>query len=297
MSKFLTSSVNYSETNVLLKYLSPILESYNQEILFETKKLVNKQYEYIIPNNNNKYYLFIVNKNDITSNDINSKYKILYFFPDTQENIVNNNISKKCRSDFYVEIDNYKTSFTNSNYLFEGYYYETHKNFLITDVLAIDSKIIKCDYSLRYSLVYKLINNQNLTNLNGHLTINIHSIFELDSENYDNDIQGSQIFNIFKNNFIFKQDICAIEYINMVSFKKYRELLDVKYKEDNKTITKSKYIDVYQVFNSTSNNLEGVLYVKGLKESKLLKDMFLKTDTIELKCIFNNTFKKWQPCF
>ena len=297
MSKFLTSSVNYSETNVLLKYLSPILESYNQEIIFETKKLVNKQYEYIIPNNNNKYYLFIVNKNDITSNDINSKYKILYFFPDTQENIVNNNISKQCRSDFYVEIDNYKTSFTNSNYLFEGYYYETHKNFLITDVLAIDSKIIKCDYSLRYSLVYKLINNQNLTNLNGHLTINIHSIFELDSENYDNDIQGSQIFNIFKNNFIFKQDICAIEYINMVSFKKYRELLDVKYKEDNKTITKSKYIDVYQVFNSTSNNLEGVLYVKGLKESKLLKDMFLKTDTIELKCIFNNTFKKWQPCF
>ena len=164
-------------------------------------------------------------------------------------------------------------------------------------MLAIDSKIIKCDYSLRYSLIYKLINNQNLTNLNGHLTINIHSIFELDSENYDNDIQGSQLFNIFKNNFIFKQDICAIEYINMVSFKKYRELLDVKFKEDSKIITKSKYIDVYQVFNSKSNNLEGVLYVKGLKESKLLKDMFLKTDTIELKCIFNNIFKKWQPCF
>lgn len=297
MSKFLTSSVNYSETNVLLKYLSPILESYNQEIIFETKKLVNKQYEYIIPNNNNKYYLFIVNKNDITSNDINSKYKILYFFPDTQEDIYNNITTKQCRSDFYVEIDNYKTSFTNSNYLFEGYYYETHKHFLITDVLAIDSKIIKCDYSLRYSLIYKLINNQNLTNLNGHLTINIHSIFELDFENYDNDIQGSQLFNIFKNNFIFKQDICAIEYINMVSFKKYRELIDVKYKEDNKTITKSKYIDVYQVFNSTSNNLEGVLYVKGLKESKLLKDMFLKKDIIELKCVFNNTFKKWQPCF
>lgn len=296
MSKFLTSSANYSETHVLLKHLSPILESYNQEIIFETKKLVNKQYEYIIPNNNNKYYLFIINKNDITSSDINSKYKILYFFPDTQENIVYD-ISKRFRSDFYVEIDNYKTSFTNSNYLFEGYYYETHKHFLITDVLAIDSKIIKCDYSLRYSLIYKLINNQNLTNLNGHLTINIHSIFELDSENYDNDIQGSQLFNIFKNNFIFKQDICAIEYINMVSFKKYRELLDVKFKEDSKIITKSKYIDVYQVFNSKSNNLEGVLYVKGLKESKLLKDMFLKTDTIELKCIFNNIFKKWQPCF
>lgn len=294
MSKFLTSSANYSETNVLLKYLSPILESYNKEIIFESKKLINKQYEFIIPNNNNKYYLFIINKTDITSNDINSKYKILYFFPDTQ-NIIDNDTSKQSRSDFYVEIDNYKTSFMNSNYLFEGYYYETHKHFLITDVLAIDSNIIKCDYSLRYSLIYNLINNQNLTNLNGHLTINIHSIFELDSDNYD--IQGGQLFNIFKNNFIFKHDICAIEYINMVSFKKYRELLKVKNKEDNKTIIKTKYIDVYQVFNYKSNNLEGILYVKGLKESKLLKDMFLNNDTIELKCTFNNTFKKWQPCF
>jgi hypothetical protein len=296
MSKFLTSSANYSETNILLKYLSPILESYNKEVIFESKKLSNKQYEFIIPNNNNKYYLFIINKTDITPNDINSKYKILYFFPDTQ-NTIDNNIFKKSYSDFYVEIDNYKTSFTNSNYLFEGYYYETHKHFLITDVLAIDFNIIKCDYSLRYSLIYNLISNQNLTNLNGHLTINIHSIFELDSKNNDINVQGGQLFNIFKNNFIFKDDICAIEYINMVSYKKYRELLKVENKEDNKTIIKTKYIDVYQVFNYKSNNLEGILYVKGLKESKLLKDMFLKNDSVELKCKFNNIFKKWQPCF
>jgi len=80
MSKFIASSVNYSETNVLKsKYLSNILELYNQEILSESKKLVNNVQKYIIPNNNNKYYLLIVNKNDITANNVNTKYKIFYF--------------------------------------------------------------------------------------------------------------------------------------------------------------------------------------------------------------------------
>ena len=207
-----TNSLKSDEYVLKSKYLSNILELYNKEILSESKKLVNNVQKYIIPNNNNKYYLLIVNKNDITPNNVNTKYKIFYFFPDTaqqEQTHILNTLNKNSKSDFYVEIDNYKTSFSNSNYLFEGYLYKSNdkKHFLITDVLAVDSKIIKCDYSLRYALIHKLIANQQLNNLNGHLNINIHSIFELNAESYDNEIQTSQIFTMFKNNFIFKEEI------------------------------------------------------------------------------------------
>jgi hypothetical protein len=280
------------------RYLSNILELYNQEILSESKKLVNNVQKYIIPNNNNKYYLLIVNKNDITSNNINTKYKIFYFFPDSAQE-QNTTLNKNTKSDFYVEIDNYKTSFSNSNYLFEGYLYNSNdqKHFLITDVLAIDSKIIKCDYSLRYALIHKLIANQQLNNLNGHLNINVHSIFELNSESYDNEVQTSQIFTMFKNNFVFKEEISTIEYVNEVSFKKQKEILQADILKSVKIITKGKYIDVYNVFNVETNNIEGILYVKGLKESNYLYKLSSSLDSFELNCEFNNTFKKWQPIF
>ena len=298
MSKFIASSVNYSETNLLkTKYLSNILELYNQEIISEYKTLVDNVQKYIIPNNNNKYYLLIVNKQDITANNINNKYKIFYFFPDkdTKTNI----LTKNMKSDFYVEIDNFKTSLNNENYLFEGYLYNSNdqKHFLISDILAIDSKIIKCDYSLRYALIYKLLGSQHLDNLNGHLNINIHSIFELNLDSYDFNIQTSQLFNIFKNNFIFKNEICCIEHINEISLKKHKEIVELEITNERKIIIKGKYIDVYNVYNKETNNNEGMLYVKGLKESKMLQKLIENSNTIELECSFNHNFKKWQPIF
>lgn len=294
MSKFIASSVNYSETNLLkTKYLSNILELYNQEVITESKTLVNNNQQYIIPNNNNKYYLFIVNKNDITSNNMNTKYKICYFFP-SETTQTNNNLTQHSKSDFYVEVDNYKTSFSNNNYLFEGYLYNQN-TFLITDVLAIDSKLIKCDYSLRYALIHKLIHHQKLDNLNGHLTIGIHSVFELDTTLYDKNVQTSQLLNVFQNNFIFKNEISSIEYVTEVSLKKTNDILDSKYNNDVKIIKKSKYTDVYNVFNISTNNSEGILYVKGIKESKYVRKLLENVDFVQIECSFNNNFKKWEP--
>jgi hypothetical protein len=300
MSKFIASSVNYSETNLLKsKYLSNILELYNQEIISESKTLVDTAQKYIIPNNNNKYYLLIVNKQNITNNNINNKYKIFYFFPEECQDNQSDILNKHFKSDFYVEIDNYKTSFNNENYLFEGYLYNLNgqKHFYVSDVLAIDSKIIKCDYSLRYSLIYKLLGHQHLNNLNGHLHIGIHSIFELNSELYDFNVQTSQLFNIFKNNFVFKDEISSIEHINEISFKKYKEVVEVQRNNEHKIITKGKYIDVYNIFNKETNNNEGILYVKGLQDSKTLQKLFNNYEFIELECCFNINFKKWQPVF
>lgn len=296
MSKFIASSVNYSETDLLkTKYLSKILELYNKEIISEYKTLVDNAQKYIIPNNNNKYYLLIVNKNDITPSNINNKYKILYFFP--ENDMKTTILTKNLKSDFYVEIDNYKTTLNNENYLFEGYLYNSNeqKHFLISDILAIDSNIIKCDYSLRYALIYKLLGHQHLDNLNGHLNIGIHSIFELNLDSYDFDIQTAQLFNIFKNNFVFKNEICSIEHINEISLKKYKEIVTFETINEIKIIIKGKYIDVYNVYNKETNNNEGMLYVKGLKESKMLQKLIEKSNTIELECSFNHHFKKWQP--
>jgi len=303
MSKFINSSVNYSETDVLKsKYLSSILELYNQYILTSTKSLVDHNIKYIIPNNNNKYYLFIINKNAITANNINSKYKICYFFPDN--NVVNiHNLEKNVISDFYMEIDINKTKFDKNNYLFEGYLYNTTinatntKTFLVTDILAIDSNIVNCNYSLRYSLINQILLCQNLNNLNGHFNIGIHSVFDINNEQSDLDVQVNQLFEMFSNNFIFKEEINSIEYIDEVSLKKTNKILKINKKQAKKRISKGKYIDVYNVFNIDTNNHENILYVKTLSDSKKLIQMLESKDYIELECIYNTSFKKWQPIF
>lgn len=297
MSKFIASSVNYSETDVLKgKYLSSILELYNRHIITSSKTLVNNRQKYIIPNNNKKYYLLIVNKHDITPNNINGKYKICYFFPDSSS-ISETLLYKNTISDFYVEIDTNKTLFNKNVYLFEGYLYgESSKAFLITDILYIDNQIINTPYSLRYNLVNQIISPQNLNNLNGHLTINIHSVFDINDID-DIDIQSNQIFNMFRYNFIYKDEINSIEYIDEISLTKLNKTASANDNTEIKRLTKGKYIDVYNVFNLETNNFENILYVKTLSDSTKLRQFFENNEILDIKCKFHNHFKKWYPIF
>lgn len=295
MSKFISSSASYSETNLLkTKFLYNILEKYNEYILSNNKlnNTINDT-SYFIPNNNDKYYLFIINKKDITNTNNSSKnnFKICYFFS-----------TLNTLSDFYVEIDN-NTCFTKNNYLFEGYLYtKGHtKTFLITDVLTIDSEIVTCKYSLRYSIINNIIECsttsqelQELSNLNGHLNINIHTIFDTPSL-LTNSNRITELFNLFKNNFTFKDSINSIEYINEHSLTKTQELkTTLKLLPQLKKILKTKYSDVYDVINIDTNNNEGILYVKTLNDSKTLQHKLAQESFIIMECIFNSTFNKWQ---
>lgn len=296
MSKFIASSVNYSETDVLkTKYLSSILELYNKYIISSPKSLINKGQKYIIPNNNKKYYLLIVNKHDITPNNINSKYKICYFFPDTM-NISYSLLDKNTMSDFYVEIDSNKTQFDKNIYLFEGYLYgDSSKHYLITDLLSIDGKIITVPYSIRFNLINQIISCQNLSNLNGHLSINIHSIFDVDDN--DIDLQSEQIFHMFKNNFLFKDEITSLEFIEENTLEKINKTTQKNESTQVKRITKGKYFDVYNVFDLETNNFENILYVKSLNDSRKLRMMFENKEQIDFQCKFHEYFKKWYPIF
>ena len=298
-SKFLQSSSTFSETQVLKsKYLIPILESYNNLILTSNKIEIKESQKYMIPNNNNKFYMFITNKHDTTNNKNDNKYKILYFFPSNEQK---NNLFKYLITDFYVEIDSNKTNFTKSNYLFEGFLYnkDAFNTFLISDLLSIDNKIIDCEYSLRYNIINNIIKDKNLDNLNGHLNIGIHSMFEYTSDNEDN---YNIILKMFKNNFKFKNDINSVQIINdnnLVKTNTQSINIDIEVPV-NKKITKGKFIDVYNVFNINTNNNEGILYIKTIDDSKTLRKMFENKENIgvffiEILCDYNHHFKKWYP--
>jgi hypothetical protein len=281
MSSFIKNSCNFSEINVLKKsILVPILQEYNECILKLNKVTINESKSFFIPNNNKKFYLLITNKSN--------KYKTLYFFPD---NTINDNLLEiNTINDFYMEIDSIKLNdFNQTNYLFEGYIYN-NDNYLVTDILSIDSKLIKCDYSLRYSLINNLFINSsnNLQNLNGHLSIGIHPIFEY-TDNY------KDILNIFQNNFIFKNEINNIEIVKEDDFQKSKSIVyDLNKKgKINKIISKTKFTDVYNVNNIQNNNKEGILYVKTLNDSRLLHKLLDNCETINIECEFNTFFKKW----
>ena len=286
LMSFVSKCVNYSQCFVLKnKLLQPLLKMYNDFLL--KQKISNDNFclnkdintgvssEFIIPNNNIKYYLFITNKSKLETTK--EKYNTLYFFPDS-----NNKLDYQL-SDFYLEIDErFK-----QDYLFEGYLYKTIDNklfFLITDVLIINNDIIISDYNMRLTIINEIIMDIKLSDLNNHVSINLHHVFQKENEN---------LIKIFKNNFIFKSDICCIESINNFIKTRYVDKKDLE--DSDKIIEIGKYTDVYNVYDTLTNNYIGILYIKGLKQSKAMKTLLVNKNKIILRCKFNNDFKKWEP--
>lgn len=283
---FVSKCVNYSQCFVLKnKILQPLLKMYNDFLLkqkissdnFCLNKDINTgiSLEFIIPNNNIKYYLFITNKSKLETSK--EKYNTLYFFPDT-----NNKFDYKL-TDFYLEIDErFK-----KDYLLEGYLYKNSDDklfFLITDILIINNDVVIVDYNMRLTIINEIIIDINLCDLNNHMNINLHPVFQKENEN---------LIKIFKDNFIFKSDICSIESIN--NFIKIRYLDRNDLENTDKIIEIGKYSDVYNIYDKVTNNYQGILYIKGLKQSKTMKNLLLNKNKIILKCKFNNNFKKWEP--
>jgi hypothetical protein len=147
---FINKSVNYSQTALLkTELLVPLLELYNNHLLnTKTDKTfsLNNTSNFIIPNNNKKYYLLITKKT--TLEQTKETHNILYFFPDQTSVDVNkdNKLLYNSLSDFYLEINN---SFSDS-FLFEGYLYSSNNkhDFLITDILLKNKKVVSFDYNL-----------------------------------------------------------------------------------------------------------------------------------------------------
>lgn len=290
---FINKSVNFLQTNLLkTEHLAKYLHNINNYINTEKHKNIPSIDYHIIPNNGIKYYLFITKKQYIENSHDN--FNFLYFFPDNQNNITSENLQKNTISDFYMEIDNK----FDSEYLFEGYLYKNDTlynkyTYLLTDIYAKNNEVIKCDYNLRFTLINEIIQNtnSNLKYLNEHLTIGIHPVFHSNNDG---------IIKIFLNNFMFKEQIIAIEHVYQFFEKKRfikNKIYDSDTKETTKKISKGKYPDVYNVYNIENGDYEGILYIKGTKESKHIKSLFVNTQEIKLICKYNTYFNKWYPIF
>ena len=301
---FLKKNVNYSKIKVLLNSIEKTGE-------FSIGKDTNKEisYDYLIPNNK-KYYLLITKKQLLEQ----QKYDILHFFPDHNELLENRSF------DFYLKID----YFFDDEFLLEGYLYKSDDKYeyLLTDILVRNNEIVNVSFELRYSLLNEIIQKigrEKLMYLNNHMTINIHPVFDDENQN---------LVKIFKNNFIYNSQIQCLEKVcNFIKRRyidnkhidnkhiedKHNKHIDNKHIEDkhnkhiedkhnkhidNKHIEKGKYTDVYNVYNYETNNFEGILYIKGISESKKMKLLFNNTYIkVKINCIWNRVFSKWQPIF
>ena len=298
MSSFINKNANVSQTVLLTSILKPLLENYNKFLLSRDNLNLNCEY-HLIPNNNQKYFLYISQKNKLERIGSNQKnYNFLYFFPDkiSKEYYSNNKLEYNKLSDFYIEID----LVFSYDILLEGYLYRSKEgklHYLLTDILYKNTDLITFDYKLRYNLLNEIFMplKKNLINLNDHLYINLHPMFNNINEN---------MITIFKHNFIFKEQLCCLEKIEL--FSKERSII-VDYPSEGNTqentkdyviklIEKTKYADVYNVFDKVTNNKQGILYIKGVKDSKYIKELFNKNSNsiIEHECIFNKNFNKWQ---
>jgi len=282
---FIKRNANVSQCNVLkTTFLRQLLEKYNQFQLDSASVTMQSLDYYIIPNNDLKFYMYTLKKQKLEN--CRDNYDILYFFPDkhSKQQLTKQQIHKV--SDFFVEIDH---TFEHS-YLFEGYLYKASVGedytFLITDILAKNDNVVSCDYALRQTIINEIVDSKKT--FNNHLTIGIHPVFHCESEN---------IVQIFLDNFIFSKDINSIEHVYNKQFEKQR--LSKKTESHigtKKRIEKGQYADVYNVYDIDTGNHQGILYVKGISDSKVLRALFEKNKntSITLDCTYNTHFKKWQ---
>ena len=287
---FINKSVQFSQTDLLkTTIVRQLLTSYNKFFLSKTNSCIGNV-PFIIPNNSKKFYLFVTHNNRI---DKTENYNLLYFFPDkeTTKTLQVNKLEKNISTEFFMEID----LVFKSEYLLEGYLYTANNSsnisnysFLITDILAINNEIVDCDYSLRYAIINEhfLSKVQNLSRLNDHLSISIHPIFEE---------SNTSIIKIFMNNFRFSSQVNSFEIVN--NFKKIRKPIENTISIDDKLITKTSQIDVYNVTDIKTNNNQGILYINSIKTSKIMKNLIQVNDNqyCKIKCKFNPQFNKWQP--
>jgi hypothetical protein len=274
-----------SDETVLVKskQLVPLLQRYNDYLYKSPKPLASDVEHYNIPNNNQKYYMFSTKSQN---------FNILYFFPIQQKNkCCPDKVSENLFSDFFIEIDQrFK-----HNMLIEGYLYteDSKHTFLASDILFVGDDIVEGDYPLRLTLLQEILYIQckpaSLKHLNNHLTINVHNVFPSSND---------ALVKVFLDNFKFKDDICALEKVAGVHKSIAVQCKQCKHPSPRKLrVIKGQLSDVYPACDLTSGDSCGILYVKGLQESRHLQALFKASDTIVLECKYNATFKKWQPCF
>lgn len=273
---FISKSVNFSQPDYFKKeLLMKALELYNVEYskMHTSEQLSVPREDFIVPNNNNKFYLFVISKSKIDSSRAYS-FSTLYFFNDND--------------DFFIETE-CKFPQADSGLLLEGYLYKESnekQHYLMTDFLVRGETVVDLDYPLRYQLIIELLRNiPRGVLLNNHTRIGVHPV--VSSEN-------DQLVKIMKCNFRFSGQLTSTEVIYSRFRKRMHIETTLNETETNQVIVKERYPDTYSVLDKYGLK-SGILFVKGLRESRYMRCITQGSPKVTLTCTFNNTFRKWQP--
>lgn len=334
--KFIDNTANYNIINYFKQnFLVEILEKYNSHLLNNEKNVtfLNTSH-FLIPHNNNKYYLCVIPKYLIDKTSIQN-YDILYFFNSSGDsffielNINNFNVFSSNKS-------NYNS--TNNTYLFECFLYSVNntqtnhtglENYEchISDILIYKNEICNLDYVSRHNLCknfYIFKNNRDkimrndLENIKENENKTPFSIYSNDIQfritDYitittdDKDNNSTQLMKTYIQNssFAYKIEYTHIDKIYNVfnTFKKEMfsllEKLDIDLNTKQFTIERSLpnstliISDIYYLYDTSTRIQTGVLYIPTLKCSKYIKTLFEKSFSIIHNCKFNHKFKKWE---
>lgn len=241
---------------------------------------------YLLPNNGNKYFLYIHN---------NSEYKGLHFFHHSL--IQSEKFESQCDSpkEFFIELPRDHSILKQIQHtLFEGYLYKSSAiqagDFCISDFLysqSTGSQLI-LPYETRYfHILNKFLQNQALyRNIDLSINIKVANPF----------FETKQVSFLVKNN-QYANEITHIEYISNFNYFQRNNVLVVKQhceKQETKLVIKTELTEVYKVHNIFTHNSEGILYIPSTAISKHLRSTFQDVDRAQLTCLFNPKFGKWQ---
>jgi hypothetical protein len=233
---------------------------------------------YVIPNNNNKYFLFITESFKMASFNGRQKEKekalCLYF-------------CNKDYHEFCIEIEYQSGLEEYLDIVFDGFLYEQFgkMTYQIYDILYMKSKTV--EFTSKYMLLINLLYKSNqivYKDLNTILTLEIVQPFYL-SEDYQLYTKCNKFGKFFTHYLFYSENVLSNVKIEKEEIK--RSLL----------IVKGQKTEIYNVHNPQTNDNLGVLYIPTLEKSKEIKELFLKNgnDEIEMECLFNFKFNKWTP--
>jgi hypothetical protein len=177
------------------------------------------------------------------------------------------------KQEFFIET----SRIFDTDLLLEGYMYTsecgTRQEYRITDVLVIGDEPITSDYPDRYEKLKQLFHLKNLEGLNNYLDIRLHLVY---------DKREAHLVNL--------TDYCCIEYIH--NHTKTVKCTELKKEPVYKYVERGAYSDVYNVYHCDTMDYEGILYIKGIKESEILRGYKEKT---RILVKFNKRFQKYEP--
>lgn len=156
------------------------------------------------------------------------------------------------------------------------------KILMVQDILVKNSQVVKVSYNLRYLIVLDLVFDTLMhEKFHPKFKFRVSPQLEVGKTNLD----------VFFSNFKYK--LGGLGLMNDDSFQQIYYMIEDVPKVKTFRIKKTEFTDVYNVYDLETDESNGLLYIKTLKDSKWLREQ--DQDVLEIDCIYNTRFDKWSP--